>query len=118
MPQHYDPLSQEEDDGIIGDAEADNGDSFQTGLLPRPAIYYGEGPFNAPSSDEEEEVEKVGMGQLDRAEHGSLLGSGLADSGLYVGGRKVSTGYAYSHAHEVARVINDIIMAPSPPLPL
>ena len=116
MPQHYDPLSQEEDDGPIGDAEADNGDSSQTGLLPRPAIYYGEGPFNAPSSDEEEEVEKVGTGPLDRAEHGSLLGSGLADSGLYVGGRKVSTGYAHSHAHEVARVNHDIIMAPSPPL--
>jgi len=110
MPQQYDPLSQEEDDGPIVDAEADNGDPSHTGLLPRPVIYYGEGPFNAPSSDEEEEVEKVG--QLDRAEHGSLLGSGLADSGLYVGGRKVSTGYAHSHAHEVARVNNDIIMAP------
>ena len=72
-------------------------------------------PFNTPSSDEEKEVEKVGMGPLDRAEHGSLLGSGLADSGLYVGGRKVSTGYAHSHAHEVARVINNIIMVSSPP---
>lgn len=104
MPQQYDPLSQEEDDGPMGHAEADNGDSSHTGLLPRPAIYYGEGPFNAPSSDEEDEVEKVGIGQLDRAEHGSLLGSGLADSGLYVGGRKVSTGYphSHSHAHEVA----------------
>ena len=38
--------------------EADNGDPSHMGLLPRPAIYYGEGPFNAPSSDEEEEVEK------------------------------------------------------------
>ena len=65
------------------------------GLLPRPAIYYGDGQFNAPSSeeeDEDEEGEKAGMGPLNRAEHGSLLlGSGLADSGLYVGGaaRKV-----------------------------
>ena len=102
MPQQYDPLSQEEDDGPMGHPETDNGDSSHTGLLPRPAIYYGEGPFNAPSSDEEDEVEKVGIGQLDRAEHGSLLGSGLADSGLYVGRRKVSTGYSHSHAHEVA----------------
>ena len=114
MPQQYDPLSQEEDDVLIRDAEPDNGDSSHTELLPRPAIYYGEGPFNAPSSDEEEEVEKVGTGPLDRAEHGSLLGSGLADSGLYVGGRKVSTGYA----HEVARVNNDILIASSAPPPL
>ena len=94
MPQQYDPLSQE-DDSHIDDAEpdsADRDDSPRTELLPagpRPAIYYGEGPFNAPSSDEEDEegeAEKAGIGSLDRAEHGGLLGSGgLADGGLYVG---------------------------------
>jgi hypothetical protein len=91
MPQQYDPLSQE-DDSLIRDAEPDDSDSPHAGLLPRPAVYYGEGPFNAPSSDEEDEsevAEKDGPGSLNRAEHGTLLGSELADGGLYVGGRKV-----------------------------
>jgi hypothetical protein len=94
MPQQYDPLSQEDDSQLV-DAETDNvDDSPRMGLLPRPTIYYGDGPFNAPSSeeeDEDEEGEKTGMGPLDRAEHGSLplLGSGLADSGLFGRGRKV-----------------------------
>jgi hypothetical protein len=95
MPQQYDPLSQE-DDSHIADPEADNvDDSPHVRLLPRPAIYYGDGQFNAPSSEEEDEVEegeKAGMAPLNRAEHGSLLlGSVLADGGLYVGGgaRKV-----------------------------
>jgi hypothetical protein len=97
MPQQYDPLSQEDDSQIV-DGETDNVDDSPhvgVGLLPRPAIYYGDGQFNAPSSEEEdevEEVEKAGMGPLNRAEHGSLLlGSGLTDGGLYAGGaaRKV-----------------------------
>jgi len=91
MPQQYDPLSQE-DDSPIRDAELDDVDSLHAGLLPRPAVYYGDGPFNAPSSDEEDEpevAEKDGPGSLNRAEHGSLLGSDLADGSLYVGGRKV-----------------------------
>jgi dipeptidyl aminopeptidase len=110
MPQQYDPLSQEDDSHLV-DADQDDVDSPRAGLLPRPAIYYGEGPFNAPSSDEEDEVEEVekvggGMGPLNRAEHGSRL----VDSGLYVGGRKVSTSAATvvaaarGGAHEVARV--------------
>ena len=93
MPQQYDPLSQEEDDSPIVDAETHGVDSPRRGLLPRPGIYYGAGPFNAPSSDDEDEIgegEKGETGPLNRAEHGGLrLGSGLADSGLYVGGRKV-----------------------------
>jgi dipeptidyl aminopeptidase len=90
MPQQYDPLSQEDDSQIVDDSP-----HVGVGLLPRPAIYYGDGQFNAPSSEEEdevEEVEKAGMGPLNRAEHGSLLlGSGLTDGGLYAGGaaRKV-----------------------------
>ncbi|KAH9986684.1 dipeptidyl peptidase IV N-terminal region-domain-containing protein [Russula compacta] len=90
MPQQYDPLSQE-DDSPVDDVETDDVDSQRAGLLPRPAIYYGDGPFNAPSSDEEDEVEvaeKDGAASLRRAEHGSLLGSQSADNGLYVGGRK------------------------------
>lgn len=86
MPQQYDPLSQE-DDSPIRDAELDDTDSLHAGLLPRPTVYYGEGPFDAPSSDEEDEVaEKDGPGSLNRAEHGNLLGS---DDSLHVGGRKV-----------------------------
>jgi hypothetical protein len=92
MPQQYDPLSQEDDSPIV-DADMHHIDSPRRGLLPRPGIYYGDGPFNAPSSDEEDEVgegEKAETGPLNRAEHGGLmLGSRLADSGLYVGGRKV-----------------------------
>lgn len=91
MPQQYDPLSQE-DDSPIRDADTDNADSLREGLLPRPAVYYGEGPFNAPSSDEEDEsevAEKDGPGSLNRAEHGNFLGSGLADDSLHVGGQKV-----------------------------
>ncbi|KAH9991150.1 dipeptidyl peptidase IV N-terminal region-domain-containing protein [Russula vinacea] len=90
MPQQYDPLSQE-DDSPIRDADIDNADSLREGLLPRPAVYYGEGPFNAPSSDEEDEsevAEKDGPGSLNRAEHGNFLGSGSADDSLHVGGQK------------------------------
>ena len=85
MPQQYDPLSQE-DDSLIRDAELDNADSLRTGLLPRPTVYYEEGPFDAPSSDDEDEPEKNGPGSLNRAEHGNLLES---EGELYVGGRKV-----------------------------
>ncbi|KAI9510550.1 dipeptidyl aminopeptidase [Russula earlei] len=91
MPQHYDPLSQEdEDDSHPLDADIHILDSSRSGLLPRPTIYYGEGPFNPPSSDEDEveAAEKDGTGPLNRAEHGSLLGSEQADSALYVGGLK------------------------------
>lgn len=88
MPQQYDPLSQEDDS--IRDVEPESADSLHAGLLPRPAVYYGEGPFNAPSSDEEDEVaEKDGTGSPNRAEHGNLLGSELVDDDrLYVGGRR------------------------------
>ena len=76
----------------MDDVETDDVDSQRAGLLPRPAVYYGDGPFNAPSSDEEDEVEvaeKDGAAPLHRAEHGRLLDSQLANNGLYVGGRKV-----------------------------
>jgi len=91
MPQHYDPLSQEDDSHIV-DVDFDKVDSPRTSLLPRPAVYYGEGSFDAPSSDEEDDVEvaeKSGTGSHNRAENGSLLGLELTDNELYVGGRKV-----------------------------
>ena len=89
MPQQYDPLSQEDDS--IRDVELENADSVRAGLLPRPAVYYEEGPFNAPSSDEEDEVaEKDGPGLPNRAQRGTLFGAELVDDDrLYVGGRKV-----------------------------
>ncbi len=89
MPQQYDPLSQE-DDSPIRDTELDNADPQRAGLIPRPAVYYGEGPFDAPSSEDEDESEKNGPGSLNRAEHGNLLGS---EGELYVGGRKVCNRY-------------------------
>ncbi|KAF8493019.1 dipeptidyl aminopeptidase [Russula emetica] len=84
MPQQYDPLSQE-DDSPIHDAELDNAESLRVGLLPRPTVYYEEGPFDAPSSDDEDESEKNGPGSLNHAEHGNLLES---EGELHVGGRK------------------------------
>ena len=89
MPQQYDPLSQEDDS--IRDLGLENAGSVRAGLFPRPAVYYEEGPFNAPSSDEEDEVaEKDGPGSSNRAQHGNFLGAELADDDrLYVGGRKV-----------------------------
>ena len=90
MPQQYDPLSQE-DDSPIRDAEIDSGDSLREGLLPRPAVYYEDGPFDAPSSDDEDEPEKNGAGSLNRAEHGNLLES---EGELHVGGRKVCAKYS------------------------
>ncbi len=88
MPQRYDPLSQD-DDSPIRDTELEDSDSLRAGLLPRPAVYYEEGTFDAPSSEDEDEsevVEKNGPGSLNRAEHGNLSES---EGELYVGGRKV-----------------------------
>jgi dipeptidyl aminopeptidase B len=91
MPLHYDPLSQE-DDSHIQDTEIENTDSTRAGPLPRPAVYYGDGPFDAPSSDDEDVdvvTEKDAPGPLNRAENGSMFRSHFADNGLYVGGQKV-----------------------------
>lgn len=87
MPQQYDPLTQE-DDSPIHDAElqGDNADTLRAGLLPRPTVYYGEGPFDAPSSDDEDDSEKNDTVSVNRAEHGNLLDS---EGELHVGGRKV-----------------------------
>jgi hypothetical protein len=86
MPQQYDPLSQE-DDSHIHLSEIHENDSPRAGLLPRPAVYYGEGPFDVPSSDDEDEGQdevtgKYASASLNRAESGRL-------SGLHLGGQKV-----------------------------
>jgi len=84
MPQQYDPLSQE-DDSPLRDAELNDADSQRVGLLSRPTVYYEDGPFDAPSSDDEDEPEKNDPASLNRADGNSLESEGK----LYVGGRKV-----------------------------
>lgn len=87
MPPQYDPLTQE-DDSPIDDDDITHNNAAHGGIIPRPAVYYGEGPFDAPSSDDDEDaiIEKDRTNPLNRAEHGDLPGS--LDSGLYVGGPK------------------------------
>ena len=90
MPPQYDPLTQEDDTLLDGDRIQHNNNTTRGGLFPRPPIYYGEGPFDAPSSDDEDAItEKDPTNPLNRAEHGVLLNPGSVDSGLYVGGQKV-----------------------------
>jgi hypothetical protein len=93
MPQQYDPLSQEDDSHT---------DTPRAGLIPRPAVYYGEGPFDAPSSEDEDEdevTEKDTSASLNRAEGGGQFRSHFSDGGLYVGRQKVSTLPDGSHEH-------------------
>lgn len=64
-------------------------------LALRPPIYYGDGPFDPPSSEEDEDHYQ------DKPGHHGVLGSdGFGDSepgnGLRVGGGKVSTSAASS----------------------
>jgi len=90
MPPRYDPLTQEDDSQLDGDQILHN-DLARATFFPRPAIYYGDGPFDAPSSDDDEDAitEKDCTTPLNRAEHGDLVDPGSIDDGLYVGGHKV-----------------------------
>ncbi|KAH8989460.1 dipeptidyl aminopeptidase [Lactarius akahatsu] len=92
MPPQYDPLTQEDDNPLDGDG-THNINATRGGLFPRPAVYYGEGPFDAPSSDDDDDAitEKDRTNPLNRAEHGELLDPGSGDNGLYVGGQKEFT---------------------------
>ena len=87
MPPRYDPLTQEDDSQLDGDQILHN-DLARATFFPRPAIYYGDGLFDVPSSDDDEDVitEKDRTTLLNRAEHGDL---GSIDDGLYVGSHKV-----------------------------
>ena len=50
MPPTYEPLAQEGDDPFLG------GPSSSAAAYPvKPETYYGEGPFDPPSSDDESE---------------------------------------------------------------
>ena len=89
MPPRYDPLARE-DDSPLDDEEIPHINVARAGIIPRPVVYYGEGPFDAPSSDDDEDAitEKDRTNPLNRAEHGDSLDPGSADNGLYVGGQK------------------------------
>ena len=89
MPPRYDPLTQE-DDSALDDHEILRNSAVRAGFLPRPTVYYGEGPFDVPSSDDDEDaiIEKDRTNPLNSAEHGDLLDPGSVTNGLYVGGQK------------------------------
>jgi hypothetical protein len=102
MPQEYDPLSQEDDSHT---------DIPRAGIIPRPAVYYGEGPFDPPSSEDEDEdevTEKDASASLNRAEGGGQFRSHFSDDGLYVGRQKVraSTDGSYEHGSLMHRCRN------------
>ncbi|KAI0737310.1 hypothetical protein C8Q80DRAFT_1213564 [Daedaleopsis nitida] len=52
-PSPYEPLDQEGDDFFQGNSSRTAAD---TAYPPRPETYYGDGPFDPPSSDDEAEV--------------------------------------------------------------
>ena len=60
-PGHYSRLSQAETDGFNIDAPAQDGaPGTRPNTAPsRPPVYYGDGPFEAPSSEDEDEEEKA-----------------------------------------------------------
>jgi dipeptidyl aminopeptidase B len=54
-------------------------------LVVRPPVYYGEGPFDPPSSDDDEDQ------FLGKQEHPGNFGDSEPGNGLRVGARKVSS---------------------------
>lgn len=83
----YEPLAHDE-------PSQESSGTFQTNpyepVSVRPHIYYGDGPFDAPSSDEEDELLEKPPASPDAAERN---GSALADEGpLRLGGKQVCNG--------------------------
>lgn len=77
-PSPYQPLAQEGDDFFQGSSGAAEGTAYP----PKPETYYGEGPFDPPSSDDEadELLEKGGQ----------RSGRAIEEEGtLVIGSRKV-----------------------------
>lgn len=71
MPAHYDRLDQDDDEETIAES------TRSTSNL-KPSVYYDEGPFEAPSSDDEEEEaflvkDQAGPLTPSRAEDGFIL---------------------------------------------
>jgi dipeptidyl aminopeptidase B len=91
-PSNYGPLPQLDSEGHPTSAHASTDVLSSTPI--RPAIYYGDGPFDPPSSDSDESevlLEKpLTPGAAERAEYPTLgeEDEGLADSGLFLGGRR------------------------------
>jgi len=77
----YEPLN------TSNDAE-DDVDQPQIRSVPsRPAIYYGEGPFSPPSSDDEDDYAK----ESDNDPNGTMrfeFGNGDDEEELFIGGRR------------------------------
>ncbi|RPD57299.1 dipeptidyl aminopeptidase [Lentinus tigrinus ALCF2SS1-7] len=78
-PTDYEPLSQA--DGFFEGSSSDHPAAVNTAYPPKPETYYGDGPFDAPSSDDESEelLEKGERQRTGRAieEEGHLvIGSG------------------------------------------
>ena len=53
MPSQYEPLGQDAPDDYF---HAESYTRVNTAFPPKPETYYGEGPFDPPSSDDESEV--------------------------------------------------------------
>ncbi|KAJ7493362.1 dipeptidyl aminopeptidase [Mycena galericulata] len=73
---HYEPLLQDQNEGELEhDALLPMTDRSLPPIQVRPPIYYGEGPFEAPSSDEEDEtlLEKGPPGSPGIAERGNAM---------------------------------------------
>jgi dipeptidyl aminopeptidase len=73
----YEPLSQEQDydlDEILSPPDFLQNDRRSSPIPIRPEVYYGDGPFDAPSSDEDDEtlLEKDGPSTPGTVERGSL----------------------------------------------
>ncbi|KII86043.1 hypothetical protein PLICRDRAFT_44497 [Plicaturopsis crispa FD-325 SS-3] len=81
----YDRVSQDGED-LLEDAVSTSARGRSPPRSIRPPVYYGEGPFDAPSSDEDEALlEKEGSITPGLAERG---GNSLDEGGLTVGGHK------------------------------
>ncbi|KAA1470272.1 dipeptidyl aminopeptidase [Dentipellis sp. KUC8613] len=89
-PAEYNPLQQdEENDANSGDVTDTITRSAQR--QPRPAVYYEDGPFDPPSSDDESDVlleKPLTRRTAGDAERGRTVEEEAEDAGLIVGGRR------------------------------
>lgn len=98
MPtQSYEPLLkhddvfQDEDEHSTSDQTLVNQNSARPKAPLRPHVYYGEGTFDPPSSDSDEEETLLEKGRTSpgTVERGFLPGENGLAPGLIVGGQKV-----------------------------
>lgn len=81
MPSQYEPLGQEAPDDYF---HAESSSRVNTAFPPKPETYYGEGPFDPPSSDDDES-------EVLLEKNGSRRGSGIfeEEGDLIIGSTKV-----------------------------